>query len=78
MNLPTKKQECIPVGCVPPAAVAGWVSTSVHGGIPPGCGPEDPQARPLIFVLGCAPGDPPDVGLECQVWAWRHPQRPDP
>ena len=60
------EQECIPVECVPPAAVAvgGWGSTSVHAGIhPPGCGPLDP---------------PPGVGLETPwVWAWR-PHWPDP
>ena len=53
---------------------------------PPGCGPEDPPARPLNLPPGCGPGDPPPdpstsplgVGLETpQVWAWRPPQ-PDP
>ena len=56
-------KECIPVGCVPPAAVAVcWGgSASVHAGIhPPRCGLGDPP--------GCGPGDPP------RVWAWRHPQ----
>ena len=37
------------------------VSTSVHAGTPPGCGPGEPppppQARPLNFPLGCGPGD---------------------
>ena len=48
--------ECIPVGCVLPAAVA------IHGGVclhnPPGVGLEPPQVwawRPP----GCGPGDPP-------------------
>ena len=54
------KQECIPVGCVPPAAVAIFcvgVSASVHAGIhPPGTGPGDP--------LGVGPVTPPGVGLE--------------
>ena len=61
------QQECIPVGCVPPAAVAvrGWGSASVHAGMhspgvgletPLGCGPGDP-AR-------CGPGDHPGVDLE--------------
>ena len=54
------KQECIPVGCVPPAAVAVWggggVPASVHAGIPPGVGLETP----------------PGVGLETpQGWAWK-------
>ena len=51
------QQECIPVGCVPPAAVAvgGWGSVSVHAGMhPPGVGLETP--------LGCGPGDPPRCG----------------
>ena len=52
------EKQCIPVGCVPLAAVAiccGGESASVHAGIhPPGSGP----------------GSPPDVGLETpQVWA---------
>ena len=61
------QQECIPVGCVPPAAVAmcwcGGGSASVHAGIPPGCGPGDPP--------GCEPGDPLGCGLG-------DPPRPDP
>ena len=64
------KQECIPVGCVPPACcpylpgVGGWCLPLVQGGsflwfpggmcIPSGVGPR------------CGPGDPP-----CWVWAWR-------
>ena len=62
------KQECIPVGCIPPAAVAacwGGGSAAVHAGIPPRCGPGDPP--------GCGPGDSsrPDP-LTCpQMWAWR-------
>ena len=57
------KQECIPVGCVPPPAVAvhgGGGVTSVHSGIhnppipPSGCGPGD--------HTGCGPGDPPPPG----------------
>ena len=77
------KQECIPVGCVPPTAVAvhGEGSASVHYGLhpqvwawrPPGCGPGDP---------------PPGVGLEtpletCKAcWdttckaCWDTPRRP--
>ena len=57
------KQECIPVGCVPPAVVAVcwgvWgVSASVLAGIhPPRCGSGDPSARPLNLPPGCGPGD---------------------
>ena len=49
------KQECIPVGCVPPAAVAiCWGSASVHAGIhpwpdpqpPPGSGSRHPLPQP--------------------------------
>ena len=69
------KQECIPVGCVPSAAVAVcWgMSASVHAGIhPPGCGP-----GPLLgvdmdtpWVWACTPlgldtqPPPPGVGLD--------------
>ena len=62
------KQECIPVGCVPSAAVAaclGGGSASMHAGIhpppgpgppPPGPGPGDSPARP--------PNLPPGMDLE--------------
>ena len=47
-------QECIPVGCVPPAAV-------VIG--------RGPGSDPLNFPLGCGPGsDPPQ--FPPWVWAW--------
>ena len=58
----TCKQECIPVGCLPPAAVTvGGGSASVHAGIDP---PQvwawrPPSQIPLNFPLGCGPGDPP-------------------
>ena len=72
-------QECIPGGCVPPAAVAICCrggSASVHAGIPPRCGAGD-----LLWVLSWRP--PLGVGLETplgmgletpQVWAWKPPQ----
>ena len=41
---PISKQECIPVGCVPPALSACWDT-------PPGCGPGDTPR--------CGPGDTP-------------------
>ena len=66
-----EEQECIPVGCVPPMAVAvhGGGSASVHAGIhPPGVGLEtpppvwawrppwpDPSTSP---PPGCGPEDP--------------------
>ena len=65
------KEECIPVGCIPPTAVAIWwggISASVHAGIPPHAWawpPPDvgletpPWARPLNFLPGCGSGDPP-------------------
>ena len=60
----TKKceQECIPVGCVPSAAVAvspvgGGESASGHAGIPPGADPQN-QASPWAAPLG--PGTPPE------------------
>ena len=61
------KQECIPVGCLLPAAVAvsGGGSVWVHAWTPPGVGLETPlgvgletpQARPLKCPPGCGPGD---------------------
>ena len=49
------RQECIPVGCVPPAAVA------IPGGLPLGVGLETPQPDapkiPLNFSPGCGPGN---------------------
>ena len=57
------KQEFIPVGCVPPAAVAvgEGMSTSVHAGIlhPPGCGPGD--SPPQVWAWRTPS---PGVGLE--------------
>ena len=60
------QQECIPVGCVPPAAAAVWggVCLSVCWDTPPpGVGLETPP--------GQTPQPPP------WVWAWR-PPRQDP
>ena len=37
---------------------------------PPGCGPRDPQARPLNFPLGCGPGDPPGQTPQLPPWMW--------
>ena len=47
------------------SSCSGWVSASVHAGIPPGCGPGDPPS--------CEPGDPPGQTpqLPPWVWAWR-------
>ena len=67
------KQECIPVGCVPPAAVVvgGEGLVLIPLNFPLGCGPEsDPPEfppwvwawiwSPSISQLGCGPGsDPP-------------------
>ena len=55
------QQECIPVGCVPPAAVV------VRGGLPQ-CMLEYtyPLGVGLETPSGCGPGEPPP-----QVWAWR-------
>ena len=47
------------------SSCSGWVSASVHAGIPPGVGLEippavsleTPPARLLNFPLGCGPGD---------------------
>ena len=65
------KQECIPVGCVPPAAVA-------VGGRGPGQFPLNSPLGvgldqiPLNFPLGCGPGDPPEPGNPPQA----HPPGP--
>ena len=59
------QQECIPVGCVPPTAVAifwGEMSASVHAGIhsPPGMGLDTPGVG-----LDTAPSQPP-----MSPWVW--------
>ena len=63
----TPEQECIPVGCILPAAVA----VSWGGGLP--------QCM-LGYPLGVGLEIPLGVGLETpQVWAWRPPgQTPQP
>ena len=67
------KQECIPVGCVPPAAIAvhgRGVSASVHcwdTHLPLGVGLETPLARPLNFAPECGPGDPPPPENCCKA-----------
>ena len=71
------KQECIPVGCVPPAAVVVcWGgSASVHAGIPPrvwAWRPPPPHVflkTPLGVGLENPPGQTPQ--LPPWVWAWR-------
>ena len=76
MWVKNSKQECIPVGCVQPAAVAVWEGLpQCMLGSPLGVGLETPPPR-------CGPGDLP------QLWAWRpppscgpgnpHPPQPDP
>ena len=66
------KQECIPVGCVPPAAVAvclawgGRLSASVRAGIPRvSTWKPPPQDRSLNFPL--------DGGLETCNACWDNP-----
>ena len=71
------KQECIPVGCVPPAAVA------VTGGVSTPPGAETPLLE-QVPPPGCGPGDPPRPDppqLPPWVWAWkpaRHAGIPPP
>ena len=51
------KEECIPVGCVPPTAVAvRGEPGSDSPQFPLGCGP---GPDPTQLSLGCGPGDPP-------------------
>ena len=54
------KQQSIPVGCIPPAAVAiNWRGLpQCMLGYTPGCGPGDPPGVGLETPL-CGPGDPP-------------------
>ena len=72
-------QECIPVGYVPPSAVAVMgVSTPPGAGnppsrLPPGAG-TPPQEQKPHWPLGFGPGpDPPQ--LPPWVWAWRPPRQ---
>ena len=67
------KQECIPVGCVPPAAVA------VHRGVclsacwdthPPWCWPGDPPGCGPGVPPRCGPGDPPGQTPQLPPWVW--------
>ena len=83
------KQECIPVGCVPPAAVAVgggagqfplnfppwvWAWTRSLLTSPLGVGLDQ---IPLNFPLGCGSGpDPPQ--LPPWLWAWRPPDQAPP
>ena len=61
------KQECIPVGCVPPAAVA----VCLWGvGCLPQCRPGSPPPR----VWALRPPSQQDPSTTPQVWAWRPPQ----
>ena len=46
LSLKIVKQECIPVGCVPPAAVA--VSPAPHASHPPPCMPPLPLMPPSV------------------------------
>ena len=83
------KQECIPVGCILPTAVAiCWgVFTSVYAGIPTpqGVGLETPPP-PLGVGLEtprCGPGDPPGQTPQPPPWVWawkpaRHAGIPPP
>ena len=63
------RQECIPVGCVPPTTVAVcwegvclsafWDTPRCGTGDPPGCGPGDSPGVGLETRPGCGPGDTP-------------------
>ena len=78
------KQECIPVGCVPPAAVAvcwGGDLPQCMLGYLPGCVPGDPPGQfPHNLPPGCVPGDPsvrslnilPGCGPGDPPWTDRH------
>ena len=70
-------KECIPVGCVPNAAVAVYWGDICLSACWVWAWTPLPEARPLNFSLGCGPGDPPQgqtLQLPPWVWAWRPPQ----
>ena len=59
------KQECISVGCVPPAAVA-----VTDGGCGPG--PDPPQLPPWVWAWTRSPSASPlGVGLETPLETWK-------
>ena len=76
-------QECIPVGCVLPTAVAvSWGPVGVYLSA---CWDTPTPLPPWVWAWrppGCGPGDPPGMGLDTplgvgletpQVWAWIPP-----
>ena len=76
LNL-NEQQECIPVGFVPPAAVAASCggSASVHTGIHPQVWAWSPSSV-VLEPPGCEPGDTPlgcgqTPQLPPWVWAWK-------
>ena len=75
------KQECIPVGCVPPAAVAVRGAWPVPPNFPLGCGtgPDPPQIPPWLWAWRPlprtrhppGPGTPPvDRILDTRFWKY--------
>ena len=78
------QQECIPVGCVLPMAVAicrggvclsaCWDTPQVWAWRPPRCGPGDPPLARPNFPPGCGPGEPSQarpLNFPPWMWAWR-------
>ena len=73
------KQECIPVGCVPPSAVAicwGSLPQCMLGYPPPRYGPprppgQTPQLPPWVWAWRPPRPDPPTSSLGVWVWAWK-------
>ena len=85
----SKKQECIPVGCVPPAAVD--ITGGLHappGADPPGRHPppeqapprpDPPQLPPWMWAWTRSPSTPPlDVGLGLETCKACHAGIPPP
>ena len=64
-------QECIPVGCVPPTAVA--VSWGPVGVCLSAC-----WDTPTPCLPGCGPGDPPGMGLDTPLGVGLETPQPDP
>ena len=75
-----KQQECIPVGCVPPAAVAvcsgGGVSASVYAGIHH-LGPGHPSRAWAWTPSPPSPTSPLGLGLDTPLPRLPEPQPPN-
>ena len=78
-TLCTHQPECIPVGCVPPAAIAFFPAThaplprmSPHHTcpLPPPCMSTQPCTSPLAMHAPCHTCPPPDRILDTRLWKY--------